>query len=572
MSKGAISLPRRLADNACIIVSKSCINFFQSRYFANILRSQRTHSSFSLHCSLHRSPQILYPSSASSIITSLDTLVSRSRFCADDEDRCVKIKKDDLMSLTNGWNQKAHVMSGDKSYTHVNRACTEGNPSLLYSKEDGSVNKIRDEETMGLYAHLREQEKEISALQQQFSGAYIDEMQQLNEKYALERKLSDLQMAMDEKQKEYITSVSKELAQRKGDLDDNLRLASSLKDEEDERYFFMTSLLGLLAEYGVWPNVCNASSISTAVKGENESSLSSHHEVEPHIEATNGMRQYTERNNLMDTESLVPIDDGPGIEGFQVVGDAQPGGKLLGCGYPIRGTSLCVFQWVCHLDDGTRHYIEGATNPEYFVTADDVDKYVAVECVPMDDKGRQGMLVRQFANNQNKITCDPDMQSEIDSYLSKGQATFSVLMLVNSTENWEPAALTLRLSGFQVKLKESTQFVEMFTKDLSIKIPSGFSTQFVITISDGSSHPFSTDNDKARCNSLDHEKVSEQGAGKGEKESVGIQSQNRPFFADIMQIDPTERRAYLKRAIWRLTRGGRSIVSTFRWQCFDFPS
>ncbi|KAL9262505.1 hypothetical protein AKJ16_DCAP04956 [Drosera capensis] len=456
------------------------------------------------------------------------------------------------MSLTKGWNQTAYVMSGDKSSMHVNRAYTEGNPSPLYSKEYGSVHNVRDEETMGLYAHLREQENEISALQQQITRAYINEMQQLNEKYALERKVSDLQMAIDEKQKEYITSVSKELAQRKGDLDDNLRIASSLKDEEDERYLFMTSLLGLLAEYGVWPNVCNASSISTAVKGENESSLSSHHEVEPHIEATNGMRQYTEGNNLMDTGSLVPNDDGPGIEGFQVVGDAQPGGKLLGCGYPIRGTSLCVFQWVRHLDDGTRHYIEGATNPEYFVTADDVGKYVAVECVPMDDKGRQGMLVRQFANNQNKITCDPDMQSEIDSYLSKGQATFSVLMLVNSTENWEPATLTLRLSGFQVKLNkmESTQFVEMFTKDLSIKIPSGFSTQFVITISDGSSHPFSTYNDKARCNSPDHEKVSEQGAGKGEKESVGIQSQNRPFLADIMQI---ERRAYLQIEVRHLT-------------------
>ncbi|GAB2232384.1 hypothetical protein Drorol1_Dr00011416 [Drosera rotundifolia] len=402
-------------------------------------------------------------------------------------------------------------MSGDKSSMHVNRAYTEGNPSPLYSKEYGSVNNVRDEETMGLYAHLREQENEISALQQQITRAYINEMQLLNEKYALERKVSDLQMAMDEKQKEYITSVSKELAQRKGDLDDNLSLASSLKDEEDERYLFMTSLLGLLAEYGVWPNVCNASSISTAVKqlydelqwkirsldGENESSLSSHHEVEPHIEATNGMRPFTEGYNLMDTSSLVPNDDGPGIEGFQVVGDAQPGGKLLGCGYPIGGTSLCVFQWVRHLDDGTRHYIEGATNPEYFVTADDVDKYVAVECVPMDDKGRQGMLVRQFANNQNKITCDPDMQSEIASYLSKGQATFNVSMLVNSTENWESATLTLRLSGFQVKLNkmESTQFVEMFTKDLWIKIPSGFSTQFVITISDGSSHPFSTYND-----------------------------------------------------------------------------
>lgn len=73
----------------------------------------------------------------------------------------------------------------------------------------------------------------------------------------------------------------------------------------------------------------------------------------------------------------------------------------------------------------------GATHPEYVVTADDVDKLIAVECIPMDDQGRQvkfwdfsgmysdndlidfkkvilimqGELVRLFANDQNKIRC-----------------------------------------------------------------------------------------------------------------------------------------------------------------------
>ncbi|GAU30762.1 hypothetical protein TSUD_354870 [Trifolium subterraneum] len=71
-----------------------------------------------------------------------------------------------------------------------------------------------------------------------------------------------------------------------------------------------------------------------------------------------------------------------------------------------------------------------ATNPEYVVTADDVDKLIAVECIPMDNKGRQGELVRLFANDQNKIKCDPKMQHEIDTYLSKGKAIFNVLLLV----------------------------------------------------------------------------------------------------------------------------------------------
>lgn len=33
--------------------------------------------------------------------------------------------------------------------------------------------------------------------------------------------------------------------------------------------------------------------------------------------------------------------------------------------------------------------ISGATNPEYIVTADDFDKIIAVECIPMNDHGRQ---------------------------------------------------------------------------------------------------------------------------------------------------------------------------------------
>lgn len=42
-------------------------------------------------------------------------------------------------------------------------------------------------------------------------------------------------------------------------------------------------------------------------------------------------------------------------------------------------TSVLVF----HFRDS------GATNPEYTITADDVDKLVAVECIPMNDQGHQ---------------------------------------------------------------------------------------------------------------------------------------------------------------------------------------
>ena len=46
-----------------------------------------------------------------------------------------------------------------------------------------------------------------------------------------------------------------------------------------------------------------------------------------------------------------------------------------------------MFEWFFDL---------GATNPEYVVAADDVDKLIAVECIPMDDKGHQVFNQKRF--------------------------------------------------------------------------------------------------------------------------------------------------------------------------------
>ncbi|KAF9626007.1 hypothetical protein IFM89_030672 [Coptis chinensis] len=195
--------------------------------------------------------------------------------------------------------------------------------------------------------------------------------------------------------------------------------------------------------------------------------------------------------------SYMPKVEGltPGIEEFQIIGDAKPGNTLRACGYPVRGTSLCIFQWVHHLQDGTWQYIEGATNPDYVVTADDVDKLIAVECRPMDDNGHQGELVRLFANDQRKIACDPEMNFEIETYISAGRARFDTSLLID--EVWQQTRFILKRSTYQVKIKSTDVAVieEKYSADLSIKIPSGLSTQFVLTCSDGTSHPFSTYND-----------------------------------------------------------------------------
>ncbi|KAL9303463.1 hypothetical protein ACSQ67_020726 [Phaseolus vulgaris] len=558
-------------------------------------------------------------------------------------------------------------------------------------KSNDAHNHIQDQDATQateLNSRARGLEEEILSLREQIAFACMKELQLLNEKCKLERQFSELRMAVDEKESEAISSASNDLAHRKGYLEENLKLAHDLKAVDDERYIFMSSMLGLLAEYGLWPRVMNAFSISTCVKFDTESlpyrgsdfisnpkglilsliylaqeqisfftvdtfisvstsltcfpisifsscfkdrigelssvlesradngnhvvespsseNLTSHNHNDfmfqhnfsqqnligneqthqltsniagymhpalnpdvnwsikafnyqqipkpdrdvasfPHgsidkigVQDKNMERNFVNANmyqpqpELDETASSVS-EDAPGIENFQISGDAIPGEKLLGCGYPVRGTYLCIFQWVRHLEDGTRHYIEGATNPEYVVTADDVDKLIAVECIPMDDKGRQGELVKLFANDQNKITCDSEMKHEIDTNLSKGEAIFSVLLLTDSSENWERATLYLRRTGYQIRINgtEATVVSEKFSKDLScplpwshnvlpnycigsgwghgksdhdwlegsfllpklkkmIKVPSGLSVQFVLTCSDGSSHPLST--------------------------------------------------------------------------------
>ncbi|KAG9454482.1 hypothetical protein H6P81_007386 [Aristolochia fimbriata] len=483
-------------------------------------------------------------------------------------------------------------------------------------QEDEQRNHLTDQETMELLSRAKIQKEEIQRLQDQIAEACIKEVQLLTEKYALERKLSDLRMALDEKQNDGITSALKELAHRKGSLEENLKLAHDLKVVEDERYIFTSSLLSLLAEYGIRPHVINATAITNGAKllyhrlhtkfrtsqvtfldtrgtltnqpmgfssntdrqmftisknlhpqtfvvpnapsyhqynlyphaGQLEKTsylprLDRDHDLLENREIRNdaglgtqnpsgdenlwefstsplryidgfgdlkesGVRKGITDNVALDVHYQIPpvneeqsSTDGdgflPGIEGFQIIGEAKLGCTLQACGYPTNGTSLCMFQWVRHLQNGTRQYIEGATNPDYVVTADDVDKLIAVECIPMDDGGNQGELVKIFANNQSKITCDPEMQHDIEAYVSAGRAIFNILMLVDSSEGWEPVTLILKRSSYQIKNSSMDPVVieEKYSPELSIKIPSGLSTQFVLTSSDGTSHPFSTNHD-----------------------------------------------------------------------------
>ncbi|KAM3213929.1 hypothetical protein ACQJBY_066383 [Aegilops geniculata] len=131
--------------------------------------------------------------------------------------------------------------------------------------EDPNI-RLMDPETKELYIRSRTQEEEILLLRKQIADASLKELQLLSEKHILERKLSDLRMAVDERQEDAISGALKQLNEKKNHIEENMRLANELKGEEEELYLFTSSLLGMLAEYDVRPPQIYPSTITTVTK------------------------------------------------------------------------------------------------------------------------------------------------------------------------------------------------------------------------------------------------------------------------------------------------------------------
>lgn len=188
----------------------------------------------------------------------------------------------------------------------------------------------------------------------------------------------------------------------------------------------------------------------------------------------------------------------PAIEGLQISGEAYPGQSLQACGYSINGTTSCNFEWVRHLEDGSFNYIEGAKQPTYLVTADDVDTYLAIEVQPLDNRKRKGELVKVFANEHRKITCDPVMHSCIEKTLYSGHASYKVSLSTRYLDIWEPATLAIKRDGYSIKANGPGGVLvsEKFSQSTIVSIPYGSPTEFSIFDSRGVEHLLKAENDQ----------------------------------------------------------------------------
>ncbi|KAL1201141.1 hypothetical protein V5N11_008890 [Cardamine amara subsp. amara] len=185
----------------------------------------------------------------------------------------------------------------------------------------------------------------------------------------------------------------------------------------------------------------------------------------------------------------------PAVENLQISGEPYPGNELQACGYSINGTTSCNFEWVCHLEDGSVNYIDGAKQPNYLVTADDVDLYLAIEVQPLDDRNRKGKLVKVFANDNRKIACYPEMQSNIEKTLRSGHASYKVSLATGFLDIWEAATLSIKREGYSIKCNDDLPIAEKFSASTAVIIPFGQPAELVITGSDGSEHSLRVDNE-----------------------------------------------------------------------------
>ncbi|XP_051152019.1 uncharacterized protein LOC127265999 [Andrographis paniculata] len=177
----------------------------------------------------------------------------------------------------------------------------------------------------------------------------------------------------------------------------------------------------------------------------------------------------------------------PAIEDLQISGEAYPGQQLQAAGYSINGTTSCNFEWVRHLGDGSFNYVDGAKQPYYLVSADDVDTYLAIEVQPLDNRKRKGDLVTVFANERRKISCDSEMHSCIEKTLYAGHASYKLSLPAGYLDLWEPAILSIKRDGYSIKGSgpSGVSISKKFTSSTNVSITYGNATDFSIADSMG---------------------------------------------------------------------------------------
>ncbi|KAL0400283.1 UNVERIFIED_CONTAM: hypothetical protein Sradi_2371600 [Sesamum radiatum] len=94
----------------------------------------------------------------------------------------------------------------------------------------------------------------------------------------------------------------------------------------------------------------------------------------------------------------------------------------------------------------------------------------------------EGELVKVFANEHRKITCDPVMHNCIEKTLYTGHASYKLSLSTGYLDIWEPATLAIKRDGYSIKCSGPSGVVvaEKFSTSTIVSIPYGSPTEFSI--------------------------------------------------------------------------------------------
>ncbi|XP_076897472.1 uncharacterized protein LOC143550763 [Bidens hawaiensis] len=414
---------------------------------------------------------------------------------------------------------------------------------LLRGISSNTLSALTINEQEHVTQQIEQQEQEIKQLRTHLAEYAVKEAQIQSEKRVLETRIALMRKAFDQEQQELVEARKKSVAYRQEVIEENVRLGYALELAQEERSLFVSSLVRFLADHSLRPATLDAVSVVSNVRilfkhnkerlaiterklRDNQYQPKIMHSMHSH---TKDLSKWTpqsfyespetvrnlpsiledEHENENEQEQSLPHQETddlseddeldinnnnnkplPTIEGLQILGEPFPGNEIQASGYSRNGTTHCGFEWVRHFQDRSFVYIEGAKQPLYTVTADDLDTYLCVEVQPLDDRERKGEVVTCFANDHQEITCHRDMLREIENTLTLGHASFKLFVWKASDDTWEPAVLEIKKSSYNIKINGNNGFNNVvvvdnkYTSKTVISLPPEASLEFAILGSD----------------------------------------------------------------------------------------
>ena len=127
----------------------------------------------------------------------------------------------------------------------------------------------------------------------------------------------------------------------------------------------------------------------------------------------------------------------PGIKDLKVFSSPIGVPPALGCtltatGYPLNGTTMCLFQWRRrHANETEWTAIADATTPEYHPSCDDDGYVLGVQCLPTNSAGVSGVAVEIVANGGNPLPLSLAVSEAVEAATSSGSGTFPATLKSN---------------------------------------------------------------------------------------------------------------------------------------------